>query len=399
MSKPSQDKQSTSAKNDTVHTGEQVLAKSTDQLSQPTADSKTVNTETTSDSGAGSGAGTDSAPDPTTTSSSQPSTSTTTAASSKAKQETKPSSTDDVDDLDDLLDDFADDVLSKPPGSTIENQSQTEKSNATAGVQRDSETPRKDPTNPLGEDFQKSIAELMKDMNIEDPETQEQFATLVSQFETEHREEVEKESAKPANFEYVMKETMERLRKSGEDIDSKIKNDHLGSNPEDLLTQLLAGMGENGLGGAGDMDMSKLLVEMLEQLSSKEVLYEPIKDLNQKFPEYLKENKHKLESLKYDNYNKQYEITQEIVDIFESKDYSDANKQQRDQVNTLLESLQELGQPPVDLVGEGEGFLPGLGGGGAAAAGGVGGNDAFAFNDKDLPPNFEKNLQEGCQQQ
>ena len=383
MSKPSQDKQSTSAKNDTVHTGEQVLTKSTDQLSQPTADSAP-----------------DPAPDPTTTSSSQPSTSTTTAASSKAKQETKPSSTDDVDDLDDLLDDFADDVLSKPPGSTIENQSQTEKSNATAGVQRDSETPRKDPTNPLGEDFQKSIAELMKDMNIEDPETQEQFATLVSQFETEHREEVEKESAKPANFEYVMKETMERLRKSGEDIDSKIKNDHLGSNPEDLLTQLLAGMGENGLGGAGDMDMSKLLVEMLEQLSSKEVLYEPIKDLNQKFPEYLKENKDKLESLKYDNYNKQYEITQEIVDIFESKDYSDANKQQRDQVNTLLESLQELGQPPVDLVGEGEGFLPGLGGGGgAAAAGGVGGNDAFAFNDKDLPPNFEKNLQEGCQQQ
>ena len=63
-----------------------------------------------------------------------------------------------------------------------------------------------------------------------------------------------------------MKETMERLKKLGDDIDAKFKNDPLGSNPEDLLTQLLSGMGD---AGDGDFDMSKLLVDMLEQLSSK----------------------------------------------------------------------------------------------------------------------------------
>ncbi|KAI5962602.1 PEX19 [Candida pseudojiufengensis] len=295
--------------------------------------------------------------------------------------------TEDVDDLDDLLDDFADEVLSKPPGSTAESQQpQTSQPNSNIKTQPQSQT------DPLNEDFQNSISELIKDMKIEDPETQKQFETLVKQFETNHRQEIETEESKPANFEYVMKETMERLKKSGEDIDSKIKNDSMGSNPEDLLTQLLAGMGGDSALGGGDMDMSKLLVDMLEQLSSKEVLYEPIKDLNKKFPQYLKDNKDKLGKKQYENYNNQYEITNDILKVFDSENYNDANKQQRDQINSMLESLQELGQPPTELVGETGDFLPGFGGG----AGGAGG---FDFNDKNLPPDLEKNLQEGCQQQ
>ncbi|EGW33915.1 uncharacterized protein SPAPADRAFT_59288 [Spathaspora passalidarum NRRL Y-27907] len=282
---------------------------------------------------------------------------------------------DDVDDLDDLLDDFADDVLSKPPGAGV---AQSPKTNpTTAGTSADA---------PLNDELQSGIADLIKDLNITDPETQTQFEQLVSQFETEHRAEVEAQERKPANFEHVMKETMERLKNSGKDIDDKISGDGAGIGGEDLLTQMLA-----GLGGDGDnLDMNKLLVEMLEQLSSREVLYEPIKDLNTKFPDYLKENKDKLDEAKYTTYNKQYEITTEIITIFEAADYSDDNKAKRDQVNELLESLQELGQPPEELVGNGE-FLPGFGGGGA-------GND-LDFNDKDLPEDLAKDLEQGCKQQ
>ena len=115
-----------------------------------------------------------------------------------------------------------------------------------------------------------------------------------------------------------------------------------------------------GDAGDGDFDMSKLLVDMLEQLSSKEVLYEPIKDLNTKFPEYLQQNKDKLDEAKYKNYTQQYEITNDIVRIFELESYSEENKRQREQVNSLLESLQELGQPPSELVGETGDFSPAL---------------------------------------
>lgn len=301
-----------------------------------------------------------------------------------ASAETKKSSNDDdLDDLDDLLDDFADDVLSKPPGASVSQRDDQ-------SIKHESDK-AKDPTDPLGNDFQKSINELISDLKIEDPDTQKQFEDLVKQFETNHRESVEAEEKKPANFEYVMKETMERLKKLGDDIDAKFKNDPLGSNPEDLLTQLLSGMGD---AGDGDFDMSKLLVDMLEQLSSKEVLYEPIKDLNTKFPEYLQQNKDKLDEAKYKNYTQQYEITNDIVRIFELESYSEENKRQREQVNSLLESLQELGQPPSELVGETGDFLPGFGEGA-----GKGGDNPFGFDEKDLPPEFGKDLQEGCKQQ
>ncbi|KAK6203041.1 Pex19 protein family-domain-containing protein [Scheffersomyces amazonensis] len=299
------------------------------------------------------------------------------------------SNEDDLDDLDDLLDDFADDVLSKPPGSALETGT---------GPVGSGEDKKSTGGNANIEDaeFQNGIAELMKDLNIEDSDTKDQFEDLVKQFELNHREEIEAEEKKPGNFEYVMKETMERLKKSGETVDEKINNDASSANPEDMLSQLLAGLGGSGPGagpgGDGNFDMSKLLVDMLEQLSSKEVLYEPIKDLNTKFPDYLKENKEKLSEFDYTKYNKQYDITNEILSVFDSPTYDDNNKDQREKVNTLLESLQELGQPPTELVGDSNDF-PGLGNLGKTD------NDALDFNTKDLPPNFEKELEEGCKQQ
>lgn len=297
------------------------------------------------------------------------------------------SNEDDLDDLDDLLDDFADEVLSKPPGESTTAPSAVGSSSITDDTQS-----QKDPTRPLDADFQSGIAELIKDLKIDDPETQKQFEQLATEFELNHRQEIEAEEKKPGNFEYVMKNTMERLKKSGETVDEKIKNDALGGNPEDMLTQLLAGLGGgDGEGGAGgDFDMSKLLVDMLEQLSSKEILYEPIKDLNTKFPEYLAENKDKLDKDKLQTYQQQYEMTNQILAVFDASDYSDSDKSKRERVNVLLESLQELGQPPAEIVGE-AGALPGFGGGMM--------DDSLKFDDKDLPPDFDKQLEEGCKQQ
>ncbi|CAH6721217.1 peroxisomal membrane protein import receptor Pex19p [[Candida] jaroonii] len=268
-----------------------------------------------------------------------------------------PRDDDDLDDLDDLLDDFAGEVLSKPPGSAKSEDTKIEDKKEEINLQ-----------------------DLIKDLNIQDPETKDQFEKLIKDFEDESKD--------PKNFDSVMKDTMERLKTSGKNIDEQIKNDQANVNPEDMLTQLLSGLG----GGDKDLDMSKLLVDMLEQLSSKEVLYEPIKDLNTKFPEYLKDKKGKIPDEEYQNYNKQYEITVQIVEIFESPDFNDDDKQQRDHVNSLLESLQELGQPPTELVGDSSQF-PGFGGSGSNPFGDLG------FSDKDLPKDFEKDLEEGCQQQ
>lgn len=287
-----------------------------------------------------------------------------------ASEPKKTTDDDDLDDLDDMLDEFADDVLNKPPGSTVDSASQL-------GTATDAQS-------DAGIDKQAGIADILKDMKIDDPDTQAEFAKLVEQFDTKFKDDVLKAELNPNNFEHVMQETMERLKKLGETVDEKIKNDPMANDPEALLTQLLSGMGD------GDMDMQKLLVDMLEQLSLKEVLYEPIKDLNTKFPDYLKENKGKINDDKYIVYDKQYQLTNDIMAVFDAPNYDDNNKETREKVNLLLEQLQELGQPPEELVGDIADF-PGFGG-----MGGPG--DNIDFNPNDLPADVSKQM-EDCKQQ
>lgn len=306
----------------------------------------------------------------------------------EAKVEKNPVQDDEEDDLDDLLDEFDEQVLSKPPGAaSSQNQGPSGNSQTTSTTKKPSEAPQED-------DFQINMEDLIKDLNIEDPKAKDEFEHLVKQFETTHRADAKK-AMDPQNFDSVMKDTMERLKKSGENIDEQLKNDPSSSNPEDMLTQLLAGLG--GGAGDGDFDMSKLLTDMLEQLSSKDVLYEPIKDLNTKFPEFLKEQKGKIPDDEHARYTKQYEVTNDIMALFESSEFDNENTEKREEVNKLLEGLQELGNPPTELVGDVKDF-PGLGDLGALGGGGNGA-DGLDFDSKDLPKDLEKELEEGCKQQ
>lgn len=281
----------------------------------------------------------------------------------------------DDDDLDDLLDEFDEQILSKPPGADAPSETTT--------------TTKAPSREPLNDEITHNIEDLVKDLNIEDPETKLQFEQLVKQFETTHKEDAQR-AQDPQNFDAVMKETMERLKKSGENIDEQLKNDPSASNPEDMLTQLLSGLG-GGAGGTGDsgFDMTKLLADMLEQLSSKEILYEPIKELNTKFPEYLADKKGKIPDSQHENYTKQYEVTEKIVALFEGPEYDQEDLAKKEEINALLETLQELGNPPTELVGDDSSF-PGLGGPSGPAG--------LDFNSKDLPQDLEKELEEGCKQ-
>lgn len=289
-----------------------------------------------------------------------------------------PTADDDLDDLDDLLDDFADDVLSKPPGATLASDDLS-----TKGAEKQNFKPDE----PLNDELKVNIDELAKDLNIEDEQTKAQFEQLVNQFQTSNAEEVQGGSNGP-DFNNIMKETMERLKKSGDNIDEQIRNDQAGANAEDVLSQLISGI---DMGGEDNLNMSKLLVDMLEQLSSKEVLYEPIKDLNLKFPPFLKEKCKDLPSDTLENYKKQYEITGDILKIFEDPEFNDKDEAKREKINTLLESLQELGQPPSELIGDATDF---------PAFGGLGDSKGtnLDFDSADLPKDFEKNLEEGCKQ-
>lgn len=65
-----------------------------------------------------------------------------------------------------------------------------------------------------------------------------------------------------------------------------IKADAGSSNSE--MESLLAELGKMGEGGEGDEDLQGILESMMSQLMSKEVLYEPLKELHDKVSESSK---------------------------------------------------------------------------------------------------------------
>jgi len=125
-------------------------------------------------------------------------------------------------------------------------------------------------------------------------------------------------------------------------------------------------------GFEGNTELQSVMEGMVQQLISKDVLYEPMKELREKYPAWLEVNGKKLPEEDYRRYIKQYECVQKICVAFESADASQEN------IINLMQEMSDCGQPPQDIIQE---LAPGVqfgadgmpilpGGEGAAAFGG-----------------------------
>lgn len=132
-------------------------------------------------------------------------------------------------------------------------------------------------------------------------------------------------------FQDTIRKTMERMQNSGESASAAAAN----SSEEDFLAQMLKEMGNGG----NDEDLNKMLMGMMEQLTNKDILYEPMKDLNDKFPEWMEKNKDKTNPADLEKYKEQQGLVAEIVARFERKGYSDENKEDRD---FIVEKMQKV---------------------------------------------------------
>lgn len=109
-------------------------------------------------------------------------------------------------------------------------------------------------------------------------------------------------------------------------------------------TMKKANFGSAGNGEEGAMD--HVVDGMMKQLLSKEFMYEPMKDITEKFPKWLADNKTKLKVEDYEKYGKQYQYFQRIVDLYEN------DPENIDRLTELMNQLQEYGQPPADIIQE-----------------------------------------------
>ncbi|KAF3907344.1 hypothetical protein ABW20_dc0110635 [Dactylellina cionopaga] len=274
----------------------------------------------------------------------------------------------DLDELDDLLDEFNATVSPSKIAGGFPGESSAQ------GASRNQPS-----LNSLDDDFakqlQQGMADLLKEME-ESPEFQAQFDSLVQELDkttasgpdeahaaketmtNETLQNLEDDITKnDTSFGETIAKTMERMKESGAEIDTEMAD----SKSDDFLAEMLKQMQTATGQGGSDEDFSKMLMGMMEQLTNKEILYEPMKELDGKFPGWLVENEGKHSAEEMRDFREQATLVREIVAKFEQPAYSDASEVDREYIVERMQKMQAVGSPPAELlgdVGQGEGLPP-----------------------------------------
>ncbi|KAF2707080.1 Pex19-domain-containing protein [Pleomassaria siparia CBS 279.74] len=266
---------------------------------------------------------------------------------------------DDLSDLDDVLDDFANTKIdSKPPTATAPTSHGPERPAPGELLATDQDEFAKqlqaEMENFLGqEDFKQQFEDIMKEMGDVLPPApgasdakKEASSPAVGTTSASASASTEKTDK---NFQDTIRKTMERMQESGDQASAAAAS----SDGDDILAQMLKEMEGGGFGEEGnDEDFSKILMGMMEQLTNREVLYEPMKELNDKYPKWMEDNKEKVPKDDLKRYEEQQTLVKEITARFERKGYSDDNSQDREYIVERMQKMQAAGSPPPDLVGE-----------------------------------------------
>lgn len=103
---------------------------------------------------------------------------------------------------------------------------------------------------------------------------------------------------------------------------------------------------------------------MMQSLLSAEVLLPSLTEIVTKYPAWLEENGSKINAEDKTRYESQLKLMQEVCGELEKEKSDDNADVKRERFNIVLDrmqKMQELGQPPADLVGEGAGnVIPNL---------------------------------------
>ncbi|GAQ34424.1 peroxisome chaperone and import receptor [Aspergillus tubingensis] len=178
-------------------------------------------------------------------------------------------------------------------------------------------------------------------------------------------------AAAPETFNDTIQRTIERMKESGDKATAAASEDDMS---DDLVAQLIKAIEAGASSGEGgdEGDLTKMFMGMMEQLSNKEILYEPIKELDTKFGPWIKENKGKGKVSDEDmaRYERQAGVVRQIVSKFEEKGYSDEDPKCREYVWEKMQEMQAAGNPPDELISAP--WMEDLKGpGGGAGAGGM----------------------------
>ena len=152
-----------------------------------------------------------------------------------------------------------------------------------------------------------------------------------------------------------------------------------GGLDDDELAKIWGKLGadiSNGGANGNLPDIMPMVTNLMQNLLSKSVLYPALKDLTEKYPQWLKENKETLTDEETKRYSHQLDLMLAVCKEFEAEAPNDPEsvKTERFQrILSVMQQMQECGSPPKELVGDVPDFnspgfdfpkIPGLGGDG-----------------------------------
>uniref|UniRef100_A0A7S1XKR9 Peroxin-19 n=1 Tax=Phaeomonas parva TaxID=124430 RepID=A0A7S1XKR9_9STRA len=140
--------------------------------------------------------------------------------------------------------------------------------------------------------------------------------------------------------------TLEAISSQGAQMDGleTAKVEEMGENIMEQMMAEFQRMGEKE-------DMDEVMDGMMRQLLGKDIMYEPMKAVCEKFPEWLADKREHLSEDDYQRYGKMYQGFQRLVATYETE------PDNFPRLMELMQDVQEFGQPPAEIIKE---LAPGL---------------------------------------
>lgn len=142
--------------------------------------------------------------------------------------------------------------------------------------------------------------------------------------------------SQPKEFQETISQTLNKLKDSSVQAEAKVQEskNELGFD-EAAMEQMMKDL-EGMMEGE---DMEDIFGGVLSQLVNRELLYEPMKELADKYPEWIKENESTLEQSEKTRFVKQHKIVLQIVSVFDGTAGEEPNSEESEKI---LELMQEV---------------------------------------------------------
>ncbi|XP_022901077.1 peroxisomal biogenesis factor 19 [Onthophagus taurus] len=151
------------------------------------------------------------------------------------------------------------------------------------------------------------------------------------------------------DFSAAITQTLRGLSEGTENLENPFSD-------QDLLNMFTGGSGA----GSEQNSFIPFMQGMMQSLLSKEVLYPSLKDIMEKYPGWLQSNASTLaqeDRLRFENQQRLMEDICKELEAETETDSAEIKKERFEKVLSMMQKLQDYGQPPAELLGDvGPGF-------------------------------------------